>query len=50
MPLRNLRQRDNVAPVQNLAVVLRDCDSDERRIEALRWGVIPKRQPQAPAL
>jgi putative SOS response-associated peptidase YedK len=40
-PLPNLRQRYNASPTQDLAVVLRDRDSGERRLEALRWGLIP---------
>jgi len=40
-PLPNLRQRYNAAPTQDLGVVLRDKESGERRLEALRWGLIP---------
>jgi putative SOS response-associated peptidase YedK len=37
----NVRQRYNAAPTQDLPVVLRDPESAERRLEALRWGLIP---------
>jgi putative SOS response-associated peptidase YedK len=40
-PLPNTRPRYNAAPTQSLLVVLRDPESGERRIEALRWGLIP---------
>jgi putative SOS response-associated peptidase YedK len=40
-PLPNVRQRYNAAPTQDLPVVLRDPKSGERRLEALRWGLIP---------
>jgi putative SOS response-associated peptidase YedK len=32
----NVRQRFNAAPTQDLPVVLRDAESGERRLEALR--------------
>src|ERR1700738_4672668 len=37
----NVRQRYNAAPTQDLPIVLRDPESGERRLEALRWGLIP---------
>jgi putative SOS response-associated peptidase YedK len=37
----NVQQRYNAAPTQDLPVVLRDPESGERRLEALRWGLIP---------
>src|SRR5216684_1237230 len=40
-PLPNVKQRYNAAPAQDLPVVLRDPESGERRLEALRWGLIP---------
>ncbi len=40
-PAPNLQQRYNAAPTQDLPVVLRDPKSGERRLEALRWGLIP---------
>jgi putative SOS response-associated peptidase YedK len=40
-PLPNLQQRYNAAPTQSLPTVLRDRESGERRLEALRWGLIP---------
>jgi putative SOS response-associated peptidase YedK len=40
-PLPNLQQRYNAAPTQDLPVVLRDIESGERRLDALRWGLIP---------
>src|SRR5260370_36135715 len=40
-PVPNVRQRYNAAPTQDLPVVLRDVESGERRLEALRWGPIP---------
>jgi putative SOS response-associated peptidase YedK len=40
-PLPNLRARYNAAPTQHLGVVLRDKESGERRLDALRWGLIP---------
>jgi putative SOS response-associated peptidase YedK len=40
-PLPNMRQRYNAAPTQDLPVVLRDPESGERRLEALRWGLVP---------
>src|SRR5260221_4726640 len=40
-PVPNMRQRYNAAPTQDLPVVLLDADSGERRLEALRWGLIP---------
>jgi len=40
-PLPNVQQRYNAAPTQDLPVVLRDRETGERRIEALRWGLIP---------
>jgi putative SOS response-associated peptidase YedK len=40
-PLPNLRHRYNAAPTQHLGVVLRDKDTGERRLEVLRWGLIP---------
>jgi putative SOS response-associated peptidase YedK len=35
-PLPNLQQRYNAAPTQSLPTVLRDRESGERRLEALR--------------
>jgi putative SOS response-associated peptidase YedK len=40
-PAPNMRQRYNAAPTQDLPVVLRDPASGERRLEALRWGLVP---------
>jgi len=40
-PLPHLQQRYNAAPTQDLPVVLRDPESGERRLEVLRWGLIP---------
>jgi putative SOS response-associated peptidase YedK len=40
-PLPNVQERYNAAPTQDLPVVLRDPASGERRLEALRWGLIP---------
>jgi putative SOS response-associated peptidase YedK len=40
-PLPNTRPRYNAAPTDAHPVVLRDWDSGERRIETLRWGLIP---------
>jgi putative SOS response-associated peptidase YedK len=40
-PLPNLQPRYNAAPTQSLPTVLRDRESGERRLEALRWGLIP---------
>src|SRR5260370_14625047 len=40
-PVPNMRQRYNAAPTQDLPVVLRDPESGERRLEALRWGIVP---------
>jgi hypothetical protein len=40
-PPPNTRQRYNAAPTQDLPVVLRDPESGERRLEALRWGLVP---------
>jgi putative SOS response-associated peptidase YedK len=40
-PLPNVKQRYNAAPAQDLPIVLRDPESGERRLEALRWGLIP---------
>jgi putative SOS response-associated peptidase YedK len=40
-PLPNVRQRDNAAPTQYLPVVLHDPETGDRRLEAMRWGIIP---------
>jgi putative SOS response-associated peptidase YedK len=40
-PSPNVRQRYNAAPTHDLLVVLRDPESGERRLEPLRWGLIP---------
>jgi putative SOS response-associated peptidase YedK len=40
-PLPNVKQRYNATPTQDLPVALRDPESGERRLEALRWGLIP---------
>jgi len=40
-PLPNTQPRYNAAPTQSLPIVLRDRDSGERRLETLRWGLIP---------
>jgi len=40
-PAPNVRQRYNAAPTQDLPVVLRDPESGERRLEALRLGLVP---------
>jgi SOS response associated peptidase (SRAP) len=40
-PLPNLRERYNAAPTPQLGVVLRDKESGDRRLDALRWGLIP---------
>jgi putative SOS response-associated peptidase YedK len=40
-PVPNMRQRYNAAPTQDLPVVLRDPESGERRLEGLRWGLVP---------
>jgi putative SOS response-associated peptidase YedK len=40
-PLPNVQERYNAAPTQDLPVVLQDRESGERRLEALRWGLIP---------
>jgi putative SOS response-associated peptidase YedK len=40
-PLPNTRPRYNAAPTDSHPVVLRDWDSGERRLETLRWGLIP---------
>jgi putative SOS response-associated peptidase YedK len=40
-PIPNMRQRYNAAPTQDLPIVLRDAESGERRLEALRWGLVP---------
>jgi putative SOS response-associated peptidase YedK len=40
-PAPNMLQRYNAAPTQDLPVVLRDPESGERRLEALRWGLVP---------
>jgi putative SOS response-associated peptidase YedK len=40
-PIPNTRPRYNAAPTQNLLTVLRDPESGERRLEPLRWGLIP---------
>jgi putative SOS response-associated peptidase YedK len=37
----NVQQRYNAAPTQDLPVVIRDRETGERRLEALRWGLIP---------
>jgi putative SOS response-associated peptidase YedK len=38
---QNTRPRYNAAPTQSLPVVLRDRESGARRLETLRWGLIP---------
>jgi putative SOS response-associated peptidase YedK len=40
-PVPNMQQHYNPAPTQDLPVVLRDRETGERRLEALRWGLIP---------
>jgi putative SOS response-associated peptidase YedK len=40
-PLPNTRPRYNAAPTDAHPVVLRDWSSGERRLETLRWGLIP---------
>src|SRR6266478_1747221 len=40
-PAPNVQQRYNAAPTQDLPVVLRDRETGERRLEPLRWGLIP---------
>jgi putative SOS response-associated peptidase YedK len=40
-PLPNIQPRWNAAPTQSLPIVLRDHESGERRLDALRWGLIP---------
>jgi putative SOS response-associated peptidase YedK len=40
-PLPNAQPRYNAAPTQSLLTVLRDPESGERRLEVLRWGLIP---------
>jgi putative SOS response-associated peptidase YedK len=40
-PLPNVRRRYIAAPTQDVLVVLRNPESGERRLEALRWGLIP---------
>jgi putative SOS response-associated peptidase YedK len=40
-PLPNTRPRYNAAPTDSLPIVLRDRESGERRLETLRWGLIP---------
>jgi putative SOS response-associated peptidase YedK len=45
-PAPNMRQRYNASPTQDLPVVLRDAESradgiNGRRLESLRWGLIP---------
>src|SRR5215469_17881426 len=40
-PIPNLRPRYNAAPTDPLPVVLRDDKGGERRLEQLRWGLIP---------
>src|SRR5215471_5126003 len=37
----NIRPRYNAAPTDPLPVVLRDRKTGERRLEVLRWGLIP---------
>ena len=54
-PVPNMRQRYNAAPTQDLPVVLRDPESGERRLEALRWGLVPfwrrtRRSPTRPSM
>jgi putative SOS response-associated peptidase YedK len=39
--LPNFRERYNAAPTQSLLTVLHDPDTGDRRLEALRWGLIP---------
>src|SRR6185437_14394062 len=40
-PLPNIRRRYIAAPTQDVLIVLRNPESGERRLEALRWGLIP---------
>lgn len=40
LPEEGLRPRYNAAPTQNLPVILNE-DADARRIELLRWGLVP---------
>jgi putative SOS response-associated peptidase YedK len=40
-PIPNAPPRYNAAPTQDLLTVLRDPESSERRLEAMRWGLIP---------
>ena len=40
-PLPNAQPRYNAAPTQSLMTVLCDPESGERRLETLRWGLIP---------
>jgi putative SOS response-associated peptidase YedK len=40
-PIPNTQPRYNAAPTQDLPVVLRDRESGKRRLDALRWGLIP---------
>jgi putative SOS response-associated peptidase YedK len=39
--LPNSRERYNAAPTQSLLTVLGDRESGERRLDTLRWGLIP---------
>jgi hypothetical protein len=41
VPLPNVQQRYEAAPTQMLPIVLRDHESGHRRLEGLRWGLIP---------
>jgi putative SOS response-associated peptidase YedK len=40
-PIPNTQPRYNAVPTQNLPVVLQDAETGKRRLEALRWGLIP---------
>lgn len=40
-PLPNARPRYNAAPTQNLLVVTFDREAGVRRLESLRWGLVP---------
>src|SRR5690348_9539996 len=40
-PLPNIRPRWNAAPTDRLPVVLLDRKTGRRRLEVLRWGLIP---------
>jgi putative SOS response-associated peptidase YedK len=40
-PAPNLRPNWNLAPTQDIAIVRRDAEGGDRRLDVVRWGLLP---------